>query len=250
MHSSRRNPGFIQNDIELFGNFITPVRVVRNLGVILDENMTMLDHISSVCQRCYYQLRQICRVRKSLSVASKLLLVLASVHSRLDNCNSVLHSLPWSLLQLLQSVLNSAARLIRGLGFHHITPVLIDLHWLPYPQHISYKICLLMFKCLKGLAPAYLTDLCVGTAAVPGRSDLRFAVRVDLVVPGHRTEWDSRSFAMAGPKCWNKLPVGLGDLSVGPETLLELENTLVQSWFSDYTFEFVLHFVGCITMSG
>ena len=29
LHSSRRNPGFIQNDIELFGNFITPVGVVR-----------------------------------------------------------------------------------------------------------------------------------------------------------------------------------------------------------------------------
>ena len=117
LHSSRRNPGFIQNDIELFDNFITPVtRVVHNLGVIPDESMTMLDHISSVCQRCYYQLRQIRRVRKSLSVASKLLLVLVSVHSRLDYCNSVLHSLPWSRLQLLQSVLNSAARLIHGLG--------------------------------------------------------------------------------------------------------------------------------------
>ena len=91
----------------------------------------MLDHISSVCQKCYYQLRQIRRVRKSLSDASKLLLVLASVHSRLDYCNSVLHSLPWSRLQLLQSVLNSAARLIRSLRrFDHITPVLIDLHWL------------------------------------------------------------------------------------------------------------------------
>ena len=68
-------------------------------------------------------------VRRVRSAASKLLLVLASVHSRLDYCNSVLHSLPWSRLQLLQSVLNSAAQLIRGLGrFDHITPVLIDLH--------------------------------------------------------------------------------------------------------------------------
>ena len=116
------------------------------------------------------------QIRKSLSAASKLLLVLASVHSRLDYCNSVLHSLPWSRLQLLQSVLNSAARLTRGLGrFDHIIPVLIDLHWLPYPQRISYKICLLMFKCLKGLTPAYLSDLCVGTAAVMGRSGLRSA---------------------------------------------------------------------------
>ena len=123
-------------------------------------------------------------------------------------------------------MLNSAAWLIRGLGrFDHITPVLIDLHWLPYPQHISYKICLLMFKCWKGLAPAYLSDLCVGTAAVVGCSGLRSTARGDRgargaqgVVPGYNTEWGSRSFAVAGPKCWNKLLVGLRDLSVGPET--------------------------------
>ena len=36
----------------------------------------------------------------------------ALVHSRLDYCNSVLVRLPWSLVQQLQSVLNSAARLI------------------------------------------------------------------------------------------------------------------------------------------
>ena len=42
---------------------------------------------------------------------------------QLDYCNSVLHSLPWSRLKLIQSVLNSAARLIRGPGrFDHITP--------------------------------------------------------------------------------------------------------------------------------
>ena len=46
-----------------------------------------------------------------------------------------------------------------------------------------------MFKCVKGLAPAYHSDLCVGTAAVPSRSGLRSAVRGDLVVPGHMTEW-------------------------------------------------------------
>ena len=43
LHSSSRNPGFIRNDIELFGNYITPVRVVLNLGVIIDENMTMFE---------------------------------------------------------------------------------------------------------------------------------------------------------------------------------------------------------------
>ena len=66
-------------DIVLFGR---PVNVVCNLGVILDENMTMSEHIARVCRNCYYQLRQIRRIKRSLTANSKTLLVLASVHSR------------------------------------------------------------------------------------------------------------------------------------------------------------------------
>ena len=141
------------------------------------------------------------------------------VHSRLDYCNSVLAHLPWSLVQQLQSVLNSAARLIFGLKrFDHITPALIDLHWLPYPQRITYKLCMIMFKCLRGSAPAYLADYCTSTSLVPGRSALRSAAHGDIVVPGHRTDWGLRSFAVAGPSSWNALPVGLRSSSFGLDT--------------------------------
>ena len=54
---------------------------------------------------------------------------------------------------------------------------------------------------LKGLAPAYLSDLCVGTAPVVGRSGLRSAARGDLVLPGLRKELGSRFFAVDGPTC-------------------------------------------------
>ena len=73
----------------------------------------------------YFQIRLIRRLGKALSVESKLLLVHTLVHSRLDYCRakSVLARLPWSLIHQLQSVLNSAARLIFGLKrFDHITP--------------------------------------------------------------------------------------------------------------------------------
>ena len=80
LHSSRRNPTFLRTDFVLFGSPITP----RNLEVILDENMTMSEHIARVCQNCYYQLRQIRRIKRSLTANSITLLVLASVHSQLD----------------------------------------------------------------------------------------------------------------------------------------------------------------------
>ena len=46
LNSSRRNPTFLRKESVLFGSLITPVNVVRNLGVILDENMTMSEHIA------------------------------------------------------------------------------------------------------------------------------------------------------------------------------------------------------------
>ena len=121
-YNGRRQLSFVENDIELFGNRIAPVHTVRDLGVMLDSKMTMSQHVSRVCQNCYFQIRLIRRLGKALSVESKLLLVHALVPSRLDYCNSVLARLPWSLVQQLQSVLNSAARLIFGLKrFSHYT---------------------------------------------------------------------------------------------------------------------------------
>ena len=153
----------------------------------------MSQHVLRVCQNCYFQIRLIRRLGKALSVESKLLLVHALVHS-------VLVRLPWSLVQQLQSVLNSAARLIFGLKrFDRITPALMDLHWLPYLQRITYKLCMIMFKCLRGSAPAYLADYCTSTSLVPGRSALRSAAHGEIVVPSHRTDWGSRSFAVAVP---------------------------------------------------
>ncbi len=40
-----------------------------------------------------------------------------------------------------------------------LPPILRSLHWLPIKLHISYKILLLAYKALNGLAPAYLTSL-------------------------------------------------------------------------------------------
>ena len=42
------------------------------------------------------------------------------------------------------------------------TPIIMkSLHWLPVSQRITFKICLLIYKALNGLAPIYLSDLLV-----------------------------------------------------------------------------------------
>ena len=60
----------------------------------------------------------------------------------------------------LQKLQNFAAKVVRKKSYYdHVTPCLIDLHWLPVKYRVDFKIAVLTFKCLNELAPQYLQDL-------------------------------------------------------------------------------------------
>ena len=126
--------------------------------------------------------------------------------SHVDYCNSLLYGLPKCQLERVQKVINAAARVVASLRkFDHITPTLIDLHWLPIEQRIEFKILLLTFKALHGKSPAYIKDMIVvDSQCVYG---LRSKKATKLMVPKTlcKTLGD-RSFAYAAPFLWNKLP--------------------------------------------
>ena len=128
----------------------------RNVGVIFHNTMTMVPHINSTCKSAFYHLRNIAPIRKFIPLKTTETLVHAFVNSKLDYCNSLAYGLPKYLLQKLQYLQNAAARLITGIRKHdHITPILMDLHWLPVNERIQFKILLLTFKSLNGFALAY-----------------------------------------------------------------------------------------------
>ena len=133
---------------------------VRNLGVTFDESLHFKDHISSVFKATFLQLRNLKHIRAHFNRQSFEVLVSAFITSRLDYCNSLLSGLPSSTLRPLSLIQNFAARLIFRQGkFSHVTPLLKELHWLPIPYRIDFKILMLTYKALHSLAPSYLTSL-------------------------------------------------------------------------------------------
>ncbi len=120
---------------------------VKNLGVILDSNLSFENHISNVTKTAFFHLRNIAKLRNMLSVSDVEKLVHAFMTSRLDYCNALLGGCPASSINKLQIVQNAAARVLtRSRKYDHITPILQSLHWLPIKFCISYKILLLVSR--------------------------------------------------------------------------------------------------------
>jgi len=150
------------------------------------------------------------------------------IHSRLDYCNSLLAGLPTGQMSRLQSVLRAAARLVLGLpGRAPVSAAMHDtLHWLSFPQHVTFKLCLLTYKCLHGLAPDYLSRFCTLLTSVPGRSLLRSADANKLLVPRSCTaSFGLRSFSSSGPTAWNDMPAYLNNLDLSLSDFRQLLKT-------------------------
>ena len=147
------------DEIVVCGETIVPCISAVNLGVDFDECMTGELQVSKIC-KSYFHLRNRSSIRKYLTTNAAHTIVHPLISSRLDYCNALLYGLPKYLVDKLQHVQNSAARVVTFTGkFDHITPVLIDLHWLPVYYRVIFKLLLLTYKALNGLAPCDLSDL-------------------------------------------------------------------------------------------
>ena len=84
------------------GKHISFKSSIRNLGVHLDQTLSMQQHISNVCHTAYLELR-IASIRPYLTQSASAQLLSSAVSSRLDYCSSVLAGLPLKQISHLQS---------------------------------------------------------------------------------------------------------------------------------------------------
>ena len=109
------------------------------------------------CKIVFFRICGIAKIRRYLSHDTAKTIVHAYISSRLDNCNALYYGLPKYLIDRLQLVQNSAARLVIASREHdHITPILRRLHWLPVRYRVILKILLLTYKALNGQTPSYI----------------------------------------------------------------------------------------------
>ena len=112
------------------------------------------------CRKEYIDIQRISSIRQLFSICATKNLQSAFVLPELDYCNYLFYGSHMYMLEILQKVQNSAARLIFKCNKqNHISPLLISLHWLPINARIEYKLSVICHSFYLGLSPIYLSDL-------------------------------------------------------------------------------------------
>ena len=184
---------------------VEPSTYVKNLGVVFDGGLTMAKHVNSLSKSLNFYFRNLWRVRKYFDYESAKTVVHALISSRLDYGNGLCFGIQKRLLNKLQGLQNTAARIVtRSSKRCHIMPILQKLHWLPLVCRINYKLLVFVHRALYEKCPEYLSDLLHPYS--PGRS-LRSTNDGQLAVPRTRlATFGDRSFEVCAPKLWNALP--------------------------------------------
>ena len=180
----------------------------KNLGVFIDKDLSMQCHLSNLSRSIYFEIRRLKHISKFVSESCLKTLATSFILSRLDYCNALFKNLNKYQLESLQKLQNFAAKVVLKKSLYdHVTPCLIELHWLPVQYRIDFKIALLTFKCINGLAPSYLSSLV--ELYVPARN-LRSSSKV-LLKPKitNFKKLGERSFSFCAPNVWNKLPFSI-----------------------------------------
>jgi hypothetical protein len=209
----------------------TPLRVnnilveskacVRDLGVVLDNHLSMERHICNITKNAFFYLRTIGKIRRHLTPDLTTLLVHALVLSRVDFCCSLLLGITQKQLRKLQKLLRYAGHLVEGRG-RTGSEVTMRQRWLSVKQRIELRLALIATTALMRGVPQHLAALLIPARLDESPRVLRSHALGLLEVPRTRTVAGGRAFAVAAPLLLNKLPRDMRENGVKRKELVAL----------------------------
>ena len=172
----------------------------------MDENLSFRAQVMRVVKSCNNQLKNIGFIRKYLKSNVLKLLASQQILSRLDYCNSIYTNLPAYLLKKLQVIMGKTARMIFKRPFgEHVSPLFIQLHWLPIKARIEYKLCCLVHNAIHQGLPIYLKSK-LQRVNYENTNTRNSTAAYKLIQPYVSSGIGSRTFTFCAPRIFNRLP--------------------------------------------
>ena len=189
----------------LDGQSLTVCGKVKTLGVVLDSDLTLSDHVTHCIQRALGRLRGLYRFRTLLPDAAKLQIIQSVILSIFYYCYPAYgNSISKEDMNRIQKLQNTAIRFVYDLKrFDHVSPFRDVSNLALMETACRVQTCCMIHKTLTLQEPAYLLE--------------RLQRRDQIVLRGTRhgdrlhfrrvrLEVGRRSFSYFGPDLYNDLP--------------------------------------------
>ena len=189
-------------NVQLDGHPICRVEHATSLGLIIDDRLSLSNHIKELCRKISSAIGALRRIRSLISQSTAEQIYNALIQPYFDYCVPVWDGLSSYPCEKLQKLQNRAARVIQQANCEVNSSLLLEtLKWDKLSLRRRKQKAKMMFKSLNGLAPVYLQDL---FSERHTDYDMRDSLR-KLNLPNPRTNYLKPSFGYSGALLWNSL---------------------------------------------
>ena len=188
------------------GENIERVKSFKYLGVIFDPQLMWDDQISHIASKVSQRIGVIRRIKYYLPFHTLTMLANALVMPLFDYCSCVWSNCNVQNLNSLQILLNRLGRVLLSVDI--MTPtndIMNTLNWSKLNERWREQILIMIFKCLQGYAPSYLSSMLMFNDSVHPKCT-RSQSSNTLIVPNWNNTHGKRTFQYRAAKQWNTLP--------------------------------------------
>ena len=178
------------------------------LGVIIDDTLSWLPHINYVCKKVAPKIGALTCIRYLVPTDILHTIFNSTILPIIDYTSTVWGHCGDNKLKKLQKYQNRAARIITNNFDWSVSgmDVVKSLGWKTLSERVVYFTSTLMFKCLNGLAPNYLSHMFTFHNDIVERPT-RLSDQLLLYMPKPKTEIYRQSLLYKGSLIWNNIPL-------------------------------------------
>ena len=195
------------NDFE-----IKRAKVVKYLGLMIDDNLTWDKHIKYISGKIKRNIGVIKRVRSFIPQESLITLYQTMIEPYFRYCNIVWGGCNETLKDKLQVLQNRAARAIKNVKYEIADHKLLlnELGWLNIRNLIKLDLGSFIYKTQNNLIPCEINDYFVSTSEVHSYQT-RSSTNRNFYLPRAKTVNLGKSTYYSASKLWNDIPKNIRD---------------------------------------
>jgi hypothetical protein len=212
------------------GNMIVKSKAcVRDLGVMVDNHLSMDSHVLKVTKSAFFFLRMIGKVRRYLSPFHATLLVHALALSRIEFCASLFLGIKKKSMKKLQRIIHYAMRLVEGGGrwVENLSTVPKRRKWPSVEDRAKFRLSVIAYTALTAGMPHALAAQLEPVRSTGSDRTLRSHTQGQLNVPRVKSAGGKRAFAVAAPILLNSLPQAAREGNSRRKSIMAIRRSLL-----------------------